>query len=39
VAQWQVPAFEAYDRKVRPGDVCDVLVRAEDPIRPAVVLR
>jgi len=39
VPQWQVPAFEAYDRLVRPGDVCDVLVRAEDARRPAVLLR
>ena len=39
VAQWQVPAFEEYDRLVRPGEVCDVLVRAEDPRRPAVLVR
>jgi hypothetical protein len=36
---WQVPAFEAYDRQVRPAEVCDVLVRAEDPRRPAVLVR
>lgn len=39
VPAWQVPAFEAYDRQVRPGEVCDVLVRAEDPRRPAVLVR
>ena len=39
VPEWQVPAFEAYDREVRPGDVCDVLVRAEDARRPAVLVR
>ena len=39
VPEWQVPAFEAYDRLVRPGEVCDVLVRAEDARRPAVLVR
>ena len=39
VPEWQVPAFAAYDREVRPGDVADVLVRAEDPLRPAVLVR
>ena len=39
VPAWQVAAFEAYDRQVRPGDVCDVLVRAEDARRPAVLVR
>jgi len=39
VPDWQVSAFAAYDREVRPGDVCDVLVRAEDPRRPAVLVR
>jgi hypothetical protein len=39
VPAWQVAAFEAYDRQVRPGDVCDVLVRAEDALRPAVLVR
>ena len=39
VPAWQLPAFEEYDRAVRPGDVCDVLVRAEDPLRPAVLVR
>lgn len=36
---WQLPAFSSYDHEVRPGELCDVLVRAEDPRRPAVLLR
>ncbi|GAC1445144.1 MAG: uridine kinase [Mycobacteriales bacterium] len=36
VPVWQLPAFSAYHDQVRPGEVCDVLVRAEDPARPAV---
>jgi hypothetical protein len=39
VPAWQLPAFTAYDEQVRPGDSCDVLVRAEDPRRLAVLLR
>ena len=39
VPGWQLPAFARYDREVRPGEVCDVLVRAEDPLRPAVLVR
>ncbi len=39
VPEWQLPAFAHYDRVVRPGQVCDVLVRAEDPLRPAVLVR
>ncbi|MGB8649029.1 MAG: uridine kinase, partial [Mycobacteriales bacterium] len=36
IPSWQLPAFSSYDEQVRPGDLCDVLVRAEDPQRPAV---
>jgi hypothetical protein len=36
VPHWQLPAFASYDVLVGPGHVCDVLVRAEDPLRPAV---
>ena len=36
VPAWQVQALLAYDDTVRPGDLADVLVRAEDPLRPAV---
>lgn len=39
VPSWQLAAFAHYDREVRPGEACDVLVRAEDPLRPAVLLR
>jgi hypothetical protein len=39
VPAWQLPAFARYDREVRPSEVCDVLVRAEDPLRPAVLIR
>lgn len=39
VPAWQLPAHAAYDRDVRPAEHCDVLVRAEDPLRPAVLLR
>lgn len=39
VAAWQLDAFAAYERVVRPGAGCDVLVRAEDPQRPAVLVR
>ncbi|MDT7571688.1 MAG: hypothetical protein QOE05_1862 [Actinomycetota bacterium] len=37
VPQWQLPAFASYDEEVRPGEICDVLVRAEDPRHPAVL--
>ena len=36
VPTWQLPAFASYDEEVTPGDLADVLVRAEDPRRPAV---
>ena len=39
VPAWQLPVFAAYDREAQPGEVCDVLVRAEDPLRPAVLVR
>ena len=39
VPEWQVAALATYDRLVRPGDACDVLVRAEDALRPAVAVR
>jgi hypothetical protein len=39
VPAWQLPAFSSYDEEVRPGEVSDVLVRAEDPKRPAVLFR
>jgi hypothetical protein len=39
VPAWQLPAFSSYDEEVLPREQCDVLVLAEDPRRPAVVLR
>ena len=39
VPAWQLEAFTTYDDEVSPGDLCDVLVRAEDPLRPAVRYR
>ena len=36
VPTWQLPAFTTYDDEVHPADLADVLVRAEDPLRPAV---
>ena len=35
VPAWQLAAFRAYQQG-RPDQRCDVLVRAEDPLRPAV---
>ena len=39
VPDWQLPAFRSYDELARPGELCDVLVRGEDPRRPAVLVR
>jgi hypothetical protein len=39
VPEWQLPALSSYDEQVRPGEVCDVLVRVEDPRHPAVLYR
>jgi hypothetical protein len=39
IPEWQLPAFASYDEQVRPGETCDVLVRAEDPRHPAVLFR
>lgn len=36
VPLWQLPAFTTYDEQVDPAGQADVLVRAEDPQRPAV---
>lgn len=36
VPAWQLPAFATYDELAQPSIACDVLVRAEDPLRPAV---
>lgn len=39
VPDWQLPAFASYDEQAAPRELCDVLVLAEDPRRPAVVHR
>jgi hypothetical protein len=39
VLEWQLPAFAAYDDEVAPSKICNVLVRAEDPRRPAALFR
>ena len=36
VPAWQLPAYASYNDVVAPGEIADVLVRAEDPLRPAV---
>jgi hypothetical protein len=33
---WTLPAFERYETQVRPAEVADVVVRCDDPLRPAV---
>ncbi|MFF2654472.1 uridine kinase [Streptomyces sp. NPDC058045] len=33
--QWTLPAFHRYDRETAPATTADVLVRADDPRRPA----
>jgi hypothetical protein len=33
---WTLPAFERYDAQVSPTELADVVVRVEDPRRPAV---
>ena len=35
--QWTVPAFERYAAEVAPASFADVVVRVDDPRRPAVV--
>ena len=39
VPLWQLPAFADYEREAQPRRACDVLVLAEDPARPAVLVR
>lgn len=33
--RWTLPAFQRYEEEVGPGEAADVLVRADDPRRPA----
>jgi hypothetical protein len=35
--QWTLPAFARYEREVRPAELADVVVRLDDPRRPAVI--
>lgn len=35
----ELPAWDRYDADVAPGDVADVVVRCDDPRRPAVIDR
>ncbi|MDQ0423910.1 MULTISPECIES: uridine kinase [Cellulomonas] len=36
---WQLPAFARYEQEATPQDVADVVVRVDDPRRPALVER
>lgn len=36
---WTLPAFERYEREVRPADVAQVVVHADDPAHPAISVR
>ncbi|WP_189057492.1 uridine kinase [Longimycelium tulufanense] len=35
---WTLPAYARYEREVAPGDTADLVVRADDPDHPALVL-
>jgi len=37
--EWRAAALERYEEEIAPQDVCDVLVRYDDPRHPAVVDR
>ena len=36
--RWTLPAFDRYEDEVMPQELADVVVRADDPGRPALVL-
>ncbi|QMU74533.1 uridine kinase [Streptacidiphilus sp. PB12-B1b] len=36
--QWTLPAFARYEQETRPGEAADLVVRADDPRRPALVI-
>ncbi|MBC3843133.1 uridine kinase [Streptacidiphilus sp. 4-A2] len=36
--QWTLPAFDRYTAEARPTEVADLVVRADDPRRPALVV-
>jgi hypothetical protein len=33
---WTLPAYDRYDAEVAPSELADVVVRWDDPVRPAV---
>ncbi|WP_020580364.1 hypothetical protein [Actinopolymorpha alba] len=35
--RWTLPAYERYDAEVRPAELAEVVVRLDDPRRPALV--
>jgi hypothetical protein len=35
--RWTLPAFDRYEAEVSPADIADVVVRVDDPRRPALV--
>jgi hypothetical protein len=37
--EWTLPAFARYGEEVGPGSFADVVVRMDDPRRPAMVVR
>ncbi|NIH87872.1 uridine kinase [Amycolatopsis granulosa] len=37
--RWALPAFERYAEEVRPAEIADVVVRADDPRHPAILER
>jgi hypothetical protein len=36
---WTLPAFERYEREVDPESLADLVIRADDPRRPAVLVK
>ena len=36
---WTLPAFDRYDAGVAPSELADVVVRWDDPVRPALMVR
>ena len=39
VPEWQLPAFASYEQEAQPRELADAVVLAEDPRRPALLLR
>lgn len=37
--QWTLPAFDRYDLEVDPAGIADVVIRYDDPRRPALLVR